>query len=304
MDAPRDVSLHLNPGTRARLEAGRHGFLARVIGVLEAAGWTWRIVPDSAESRAMSAEAPGYALFHMAEPTHDRALTIRRVYHYPFWQIEGTARRWDWDVARAVFPAETVNRKAADRFYGFWRQRLFGEAPARARHEGLAYVALQGRLAEHRAFQHCAPLEMVEQVLDHWPGPVLAALHPNESYGADELAALDRLAERFPRLRVQTGGMEAALEVCDVVVTENSAAAFNGYFFGKPAVLFAGVDFHHVAARVDRLGVADAFAAAREARHDYAGYLHWFWQQNCINAGRDEADDQIAARFRRFGWPL
>ncbi|MWD27172.1 hypothetical protein E0K89_006770 [Aquicoccus sp. SCR17] len=304
MSPPRDVCLYLNPGTRGRLESGRHGFLSKVISVLEAAGWRWRIAEDSAAARRASADDPGHAIFHMAEPTHPRAVTVRRVYHYPFWQIEGTARRWDWDVARDPFPAGEVNRKAADRFLGFWQQRLFGEGPMRARRDGLTYVALQGRLRDHRSFQSCAPMEMLEHVPAHRPGPILAALHPKEEYSSDDLQALEDLARRFPRLTVRTGGMEAALEVCDMVVTQNSSAAFNGYFFGKPAVLFAGIDFHHIASNVADLGVAEAFRQAEASRPDYAGYLHWFWQQRAINAGREDAEARIAQRLRRFGWDL
>ena len=69
----------------------------------------------------------------------------------------------------------------------------------------------------------------------------------------------------IPRLRLETGGAAEALAACDLVVTQNSAVAFNGYFFHKPAVLFAEIDFHHIAASVPRLGVAAAFRAVRDA---------------------------------------
>ncbi len=34
----------------------------------------------------------------------------------------------------------------------------------------------------------------------------------------------------------------------------------------------------------------------------YDKYIWWFWQQQSINAGRDDARDKIEARFKRFGW--
>jgi len=298
------VTFYLEDGLRQSAEAGRHNFLGLVAEVLRAAGFGLAYRPDTQAERAASATRPGYALFHMAEPTHDRALTLRRVYHYPFWAIERSARRWEWRVAQTAFPADAVPRKAADRFYRFWQDRLFGDAPHRATRDGFVYVPLQGRLLQHRAFQSCAPLDMLRAVLAHEPRPVVAALHPKEEYSPAELAALERLERENARLTVTLGDMEALLKGCDYVVTENSSAAFNGFFFGKPAVLFAKSDFHHVSADAARLGVEDALRAASEMQPDYAGYLHWFWQEMAINAGRPEAKDKIRAALLRGGWPV
>lgn len=304
MNEPRRATFYLEDGLRQSAEAGQHNFLGLVAEVLRAAGFELAYRPDSAEERAASAARPGYALFHMAEPGHDRALTLRRVYHYPFWAIEPSARRWEWRVAQADFPAGAVERAEADRFYRFWQTRLFGEAPAQATREGFVYVPLQGRLLQHRSFQSCAPLDMLRAVLAHDPREVIAGLHPKEVYSDEELAALDQLEQSTPRLTVTLGGMERWLAGCDYVATENSSAAFNGFFFGKPAVLFARSDFHHIAADAARLGVENALRMAPQMQPDYAGYLHWFWQQVSINAGRPDAKDRIRAALLRAGWPV
>ena len=303
MTGERRATFYLEDGLRQSAEAGRHNFIARLAGVLTQAGHVVEFRPDSAAERARAPGRPGLALFHMAEPTHDRALCFRRVYHYPFWAIERSARRWEWAVAEAGFPAASVPRREADRFFAFWRRRLFGEAPGRARRAGFIYVPLQGRLLRQRSFQSCAPLEMLRQVLAADPRPVVATLHPKEDYTPEERAALAALQAAHPRLELRVGGMEALLETCDCVVTQNSSAAFNGYFFEKPAVLCARVDFHHIAADAGRLGIAEALRVAA-ARPDYAGYLHWFWQQRAINAGRPEAEARIRAALARAGWPV
>lgn len=298
------VTFYLEDGLRQSAEAGQHNFLALVAGVLRDAGFTIAYRPDSPEERAASATRGGYALFHMAEPTHDRALTLRRVYHYPFWAIEPSARRWDWRVARTAFPADAVPRTEADRFYRFWQRRLFGDAPEKAARAGFTYVPLQGRLLQHRSFQSCAPLDMLRATLVHTPGPVMAGLHPKESYSDEERTALDRMQRDHPRLSVTTGGMERWLQCCDLVVTENSSAAFNGFFFGKPAVLFARSDFHHIAVDAARIGAQEALRTAPDMAPDYAGYLHWFWQKMAINAGRPEASERIRDALLRAGWPV
>ncbi len=304
MTGQRILRFYLDDGLRQSAETGQHNFIALVARVAEAAGYRVEYRRNSEAERMKSATRRGYSMFHMDDPFHDRALTMRRVYHYPFWAIEPSARRWEWHVARAHFDPSGVARKEADRFYGFWQERLFGDAPARSCRAGYVYVPLQGRPLDHRSFQTCCPLDMIRQTLRHEPDlPLVVTLHPGEEYTLRERQALEDLSRKNPRVRVESGQMERWLEGCNYVVTQNSSAAFSGFFFAKPAVLFAQIDFHHIAANVDVLGVKGAFDNVRDMEPDYAGYIHWFWQEMSINAGRPEASDRIRAAFARAGWP-
>jgi len=305
MNSQRILRFYLDEGLRQSALAGQHNFIGKIAAVLHNAGYRVEYCRNSPVERAKSAHRRGYSMFHMDAPNHDRALTIRRAYHYPFWAIEPSARRWEWRVARAEFPVGHVPRKAADQFYAFWRKRLFGILPENPAREGFVYVPLQGRLLEHRSFQTCTPLDMLNAVLQHdSERPIVATLHPKERYSSEDLAALEQLAQQNPRLRIRAGGMQALLQACDYVVTQNSGVAFDGYFFAKPAVLFGQADFHHIAANVAELGVAEAIRQGSALAPDYAGYVHWFWQVMSINAGRSEADPQISAALSRAGWPL
>ncbi|MFD1808091.1 hypothetical protein ACFSHQ_07820 [Gemmobacter lanyuensis] len=60
--------------------------------------------------------------------------------------------------------------------------------------EGFVFMPLQGRLTEHRSFQSMSPLDMIRATLDTQPLPVKATLHPSETYGAADHAALAALA--------------------------------------------------------------------------------------------------------------
>ena len=211
----------------------------------------------------------------------------------------------EWRVAKKEFPLNEAPRKEVDRFYKFWKTRLFGDTVSTSNRGGFVYVPLQGMLRVHRSFQYCSPIEMVLHVLTQDPDrPVIATLHPNEMYSDKDLSALDDLVKSQPRLTVKTGDMRALLQNCDYVVTQNSGAAFFGYFFGKPTVLFGRIDFHHIAANVQGLGVEQAFDQVQTLTPDYAGYLHWFWQTMSINAGRPDAEDKIKQAMIRAGWPM
>lgn len=304
MTRPGTLHLYLDAETLARIAAGTHNFFNRLLGAVTAAGWRVDLRTSSAGERLRAPGRRGHALFLMEEPTHDRALTCRRTYVGAFWHIEATARRWDWPVAKTAFPADQVDAKAASTFVNQWRNRLYPGANPISPRQGFVFVPLQGRLLDHRSFQSMSPLAMLQEVLGRSARPVLATLHPSESYTTAETDALARLADRFPRLTVQAGGSDRALQDCDLVVTQNSAMAFRGYFFRKPAILFAKIDFHHIAASVPHLGLTEAFYRAERSAPDFDGYLYWFLKGQSINAGHADCEDQIRTSLRRNGWPI
>ncbi|WP_299349151.1 hypothetical protein [uncultured Shimia sp.] len=301
MSGNSTATFYLPDGLRESAEAGEHNFIGKIEAVVRAADMDVTFRPPS-QARAGD---KGFSLFHMQNPLNDRGVTIRRAYFYPFWQIERSNQRWDWDVARARFQVQPEDRQDAQNFYKFWQKRLFQEPLRDVGRDGFVYVPLQGRLLEQRSFQECSPMRMLQHVLDSDPAKrVIAALHPKEHYGPDEISALEALESKVDRLEIRLGDMEPLLAHCDYIVTQNSGVAFSGFFFGKPSVLFAKIDFHHITANVSDLGVQGAFDAIGDHDPDYAGYVWWFLQQMSVNAGRPEAEDKIRNRLSALGWPV
>lgn len=294
---PRDM--------RARAISGQHNFMNRIANAFGDKGFKVKFRENTDEARLKSAQSKGYALFHMDPPLHDRALSMRLAYFYPFWRIEATEKRWEFTVADTRFIADEIESEQAQKFANFWRRRLFEREPERTSHQGYIYVPLQGRLLHHRSFQFCSPIEMIEATLEHNPAKrVVATLHPKEKYSKPELDALEALSDRHSRLEIQTGNMAQHLNDCAFVVTKNSSAALNGYFFRKPSVLFAHIDFHHIAANVHKLGIEESFRSVQEAAPEYDKYLFWFLKKMSINAGSDEAEEQILSMVRSHGWEV
>ena len=171
--------------------------------------------------------------------------------------------------------------------------------------EGVVYVPLQGMLLKRRGFQTASPIEMINTVLrQDTKRRILVGLHPNESYSHEEVLALQKLADANPSLSIQTGGMNEALRICDYVVTENFSAALSGFFFGKPAILFARIDFHHIGLNIEDLGADEAFERVAQHQPDFEKYLYWFIQLNAIKAGDDNAEDAIIETVRQHGWKV
>lgn len=304
-DHPRQLRMYLPEPLCHSARAGEHNFLGLIADVVQQAGYSLEFIDRETASMQQASREPGYSLFHMEEPFSTRSVTIRRAYFYPFWHLERTGKRWQFDVANTPFPASSSDHPDIARFFRFWQKRQFGDAPAQTRKEGFVLMPLQGRLLEKRSFQFCSPVRMVfetlEQVADK---PVIATLHPNETYSEKEIATLEKLEAQSSNFQVRVGGSEQLLKGCDYVVTQNSAVAFSGLFFEKPCILFAASDFHHIAANVAETGIERAFEMILAHQPDYGTYVHWFLQEMCINAGRPEAADKIRTRLTKAGWPM
>ena len=295
----RVLHIYLHSPLREAAEAGSVNLFRRMAGALP--GWQLRFHSDT-EAERFKAPDRGYGLFHMQPPNGPRILCLRKTYIAPFWRIEAMTERWLFDVARARFAPEEIPEPEAQDFARRWQAKILG--PGTPTRGGYLLVPLQGRIGEHRSFQAQSPLDMLETVLDRTAQPVVATLHPKEDYSPRELAALDRLAQRFPRFRLVSTPTPGLLLGCDAVITQNSSVALHGYFADKPAVLFAGSDFHHIAGSVPRDGLDAAFAALTAPPPDFARYLCWFFRRHAINGGAPECEQQIAARFLRHGWAL
>lgn len=300
MRQPKILNIYLYPPVLHLARAGKSGFLNRLSRLLTDRGWQINIRWSGDGPRAQAPDQPGFALYHMEPPTHDRALTFRLAYHYPFWRLERQAQRWRWPVTRTAFDPASVPRVQADDFAHRLHRRVLGDVtPSRGDH---ILVPLQGRLRQERSFQTASPITMLKRVA-HSGRPTIATLHPKENYDTDDLDALTALSVRYPNLTI--GGDSAQLLAdCAFVVTQNSAVAFDGFILGKPAVLFAQSDFHHIALNVADLGAKDAIERAASHRPDFAGYLHWFLKQNSLDMMGKDADDRLLQAMRAGGWPV
>lgn len=280
--------------------AGTFNFLNVLQSAVMGAGWHLEWHETGPKARERAPERNGYALFHAETPTHDRALTFRRAYHYPFWQIETAQQRWRFDVARSSFDPDQIDPELARNFTQRLRKRVLpGPAPRQTDH---ILVPLQGHVRRCRSFQTLSPIEMIKCVAATGR-PVTATLHPNEVYDDQDHAALQALANRHANLRIG-GDTMTLLRDCAFVATENSAVAFDGYLLGKPAVLFAQIDFHHIALNVADLDARIALKTAETHQPDFDRYLFWFLQQKAINATLPDAGQRILEAMRRGGWPI
>jgi len=294
------LRVYLEPSMLNSAREGSFNFLNVLRRAVEEAGWRVEWCETGREARNRAPDLDGYALYHAEAPTHDRALTFRRAYHYPFWQIERAQQRWRFDVARSPFDPQAIDPEEARGFMDRLRERVLpGPPPRRGEH---ILVPLQARLRECRSFQTMSPLEMLDRVAATGR-PVTATLHPKLDLPAGDTEALHELARRHGNLRIG-GRTTELLSDCAFVATQNSGAAFDGYILGKPAVLFAQIDFHHIGLNVAEMEAGPALAAAMRHAPDFDRYVYWFLQEKSVNATLPDAAERIRAAMRKGGWPI
>lgn len=292
---------YLGPRQRAQVLAREPKIQTRIVEVVEAAGWTVVLLPEEARHAVPSMD--GYHLVSNQEVPGPFCLSLRKCYIEPFWRIEAFNDRWNWEIGRLPFDPAAGRVDHLAWFYNHWQKKLFDTA-AIAR-DRFVFMPLQGKLTRHRSFQSMSPVAMIEATLSAVPGlPVRATLHPREDYTPEEIAAVLALATANPRFTLSDQPSIRLLARCDLVVTQNSSMALTGYFAGKPAVLFAQADFHHIAGSVPRQGIAAAFAAARGPAPPFAEFLFWFFKRNAITAWADDVHIQIRDRLQSHGWPV
>lgn len=284
-------------------KAGEQNIINAIRHAIEPVGFTVDFCKDTPSEIAQARHRPGYAMYHLHEPAHDRAMCFRKVYYYPFWAVEVTQARWNWRVAKAQFNPCAVDPEAAKRFSDRWRRNQFKGTVSGP--GGYIYVPMQGKLTAHRSFQTMAPIDMLSQVLERSDGkPVIASLHPNELYSLKEQAALESLLALHANLSVRMGGMSGLLPEADFIVTQNSSVAFAGILLHKPSILFGQIDFHHVTLNVGDIGIDQAFDRVRDHRPAYDKFLFWFLRDRAINARRDDAPKRIRQALKNNGWPV
>jgi len=297
------LRFYLTKRSLNRAENGGHEIVNAVGAVAKDAGMRVEVLLNTSQAKERVARGQEYSMVHMENPLNARGLTFRSCYGGPFWQIDKSGARWNWQISGQAYTPDDTSRAEIDAFFAHWRQQLHGDIATTPSKQGYIYMPLQGKLLTCRSFQCCSPIEMIETTLKQSDLPILATLHPSETYSQSEQDALNALQQHHSRFKLAKMPMNQALAGCDLVVTQNSSAAFHAGFFGKASVLFAQIDFHHIVANVADIGAMAAFDEAQAAVPDFPTYLHWYWHQ-AINLEAPDCQAQVRNRLRHFGWPV
>ena len=296
-----EMHFYLPPAALDSLAKGGKSMFSRISDAVTAVGWRVHLCDEA--QRHDIPHRDGWHLVNNREPPSDRCLTLRVAGFQPFWQIERTNDRQDWEITHSAYEPPDVPPERIAQFLAQWRKVVLEDR--KPTQGGGIFVPLQGQLTERQYFQSASPILMLHQVLTRYPQTrVTSTLHPKETYDTEEREALARLQALHPNFHLQTGGSLEVLATCDQVICENSSVAMKGFLWGKPAMFWARIDFHHIAASVPHTGEEAAFAQLEQAeRPDFGRYLFWYCRLQSL-FGWEDNPGRIRARLRDLGWPI
>ncbi|SMX37543.1 hypothetical protein [Octadecabacter ascidiaceicola] len=295
------ITFYLTSRSLAKAQAGTHEMFNAVRTLGEHRNFEVKAARISSQARDRVTPA-ARTLTHMANPVGHNGLVFRRLYAGRFWQFDYMSARWNWAIARAKFDPNIIDKTKSLEFFDQWRDHLYPNAVQNTADVGFIYMPLQGRLLLHRSFQVMSPIMMIQHTLQNTTKPIVATLHPNETYSDAEMAALHTLQDQHARFAIEQLPMEQALATCSYVVTQNSSAAFHAMFWGKLSVLFAGIDFHHICINVASLGAQRAFELVQTARPQFAAFLYWYWKLNAVDLDDQHLTSVLAQKLTSLGW--
>jgi hypothetical protein len=301
MTISRTTRIILEPWQLRKVHNGADRVVPRLVSVLKSEDFA---VEVQSKHDAV-ADFGGYTIYDAAPSSLENSVTFWRAYHPSFFRIEKNTEMFWWDVMNNRFDPTEQNPRDSVGFFKAWQERLFGEAPHRVEQDGSILIPLQAHLLRKRRFQLCSPVNMIKQTAKRFPDrQILLTVHPRVNHSVEELAALLKIQSEYANVHLSERSSFDVLRTCDFVVTQNSSVGFFANFFCKPVVMFAPIDFYHIALNVKRLTAERAFDLVETHRPDYAGFVRWFWQEQSVNLRMGNAENRIRLKLRQNGWPI
>ncbi|MGL4322188.1 MAG: hypothetical protein ACRCS3_15125 [Paracoccaceae bacterium] len=211
--------------------------------------------------------------------------------------------------ARAFDPALVDAQKAQDYFralharFAAARRSRYRQAREQSEvPEGCIAVFLQGPSPQRRKQAYASYTDMLRIVAAGANGrPVVVKAHPLQKEQGEAQIAEVR-AQGFD-LIASAANVHDILARAAVTVSVNSAAAFEGFLHGKPAVLFGQADFAQFCETVRRPeDFQGALQAALSRKRDYAAAVYWYFGQQCLHLDAPDFEARMWAIFASSGF--
>ncbi len=255
---------------------------------------------------------PGLHILDHGPMRHPRVLNTGIAYIYPFWNLDPWGIRAFSSIAAKPFRPSRPNQAQA--FADRLRARLV--VPRKSRYpqmdavtslpQGCIAVFLQSE--QHRIVGetcHLTAREMVTAVLAcAGVRPVVIKPHPRDRDSALQGWLADLAA--CPGGPVLTdANIHDILAAAAVMVTINSAVGIEAYLHHVPVVLCGLSDFHHAAVTVTSPGqMAAAIDRAQKTEWPHDAFVHWYFAQNCLNAGKPTLVSDFLQKIATLGHDL
>lgn len=242
---------------------------------------------------------------------HARALMAGVAYLYPYWHVDAQGIRAFSSIGEKKFRAGQIDGDQAREFLKSLRRKWVEPRKSRyeqqvkpAKHLPDDAVAVFLQSEKYRSLAetcHMDCWQMIEACLAAERGPIVVKPHPLD-LDEDTFERLMGLEDAHPNLHVSLDNIHDILACAKRVVTINSAVGVEAYLHRKPVILCGQADFHHIADVARSPQELTALLRQEPAGRVYAKYLYWYFERNCVNAGRGSVARQILRKIKATGY--
>ncbi|MGR3344621.1 MAG: capsular polysaccharide export protein, LipB/KpsS family [Paracoccaceae bacterium] len=304
------VVFHADRDWLCAIRNGEHEFFSKLVPYLAGKGFSTRLVDaNGAASKVLIGQKniniivgglPGYGpnLLH-AMPS----------YVWGFWYLDEVGVYWNSSLRFSRFCADQIDADKATYFFngvsGHMLRENISKSPQEAR--------FSGPMRPAAAVIFCQDLEQLENRCHFLSTEDM--IRTAAETGRDELVYVKlhpkqcKLMRRqimavcndYPNVKISDASVHDLSQAARVVITQNSAAAFEALMQKKPVITCARSDFWHAtltARRVGDLREALLYGPEVMANFAYEKYFYWFLSRNCLEPQQDDFAARAWARIR------
>ncbi|MGR3322438.1 MAG: capsular polysaccharide export protein, LipB/KpsS family [Pseudooceanicola sp.] len=292
--------------------AGMLPFYRRILAGLADRGVPHDLVPMDRDALPGQVGDGNVHILNHARFPHPAVLSAGVAYIYPFWHLDPQGIRAFSSIRDKPFRPGRIDGEAARAFFNRLRGRTVENRSSRYDQPEAPETVPQGCIAVflqsegHRIVGETLWLdrwEMVETCLEEAEGrPVIVKPHPRD-LDPDTFDRLEELRHRHANLGISLANIHDILAAAERVVTINSAVGVEAYLHRKPVILCGQADFHHIADEARSVAELRAALRAPVPRRAYAKYIHWYFRENCLNAGAPDLTDRFLDRVGALELP-
>ncbi|MEM7296375.1 MAG: hypothetical protein AAF330_07120 [Pseudomonadota bacterium] len=308
MPAPEtSVIVHSSEGWLSSVTEGAFDFFTKLESHALSHGFElWSVALDSRASKAAIDQGGRHLMIGGAARYQPGILHVAPAYLWGFWYMDEVGVHWQSSIRLADFPGDKIVWEEAEFFFngvsGHMLQNNVSKADQRPRQgqgNAFATVFTQDIEAHWPRSHYLTTHEMIRNTA-RAAGGGLVYVKPHPYLSAEKRQKVVELCSRDPNLMVTDASVHDLIYASAAVVTQNSAAAFEGLMQHKPIVLCAKSDFYHGAATARseeelRTILRDVRGQTRHV--DYHRYFTWFLKHRCLEP---QAEDFEARAWERI----
>ncbi len=307
---PAALVIHAEGTWLKSIQDEKYDFFNKLIQHATKQGITTRLVSAGGNSSKLLLDQDHINIVAGDLPAYGRnILHAMPSYVWGFWYLDEVGVHWNSSLRFARFCPDEVDFAKAEYFFngvsGYMLRENVSKLPQEVRMKNpmqdAAAVVFCQEIEDAANRSHYLPTEKMIRATASTCREELVYVkpHPNQSKAARK-AILDVAAD-YQNVTVSDASVHDLIDAARMVVTQNSAAGFEGLMQKRCVITCAKSDFWHATLTPKKeTDLREALRFGPEAMADfpYEKYLYWFLDRNCLEPAKDEFEKRAWARIK------